>query len=686
MKENAHLLCTGDYDIMDIQLSISLLASDCPAALERCLNSLKPLMMQVPCELIVVMTGTDKKIREIASNYTEQIVPFTWCDDFSAARNAGLRLAHGEWFLYIDDDEWFEDTAEICNFFLSGEYRKYGEATYKQRNYLDWDGTVYSDFRALRMVRLVPESRFINPIHEELVPRYTPCKDLDVFVHHYGYIKNKKRVNTEKASRNLTLLLEDIRKRPSYTKNYVQIVQEYRQAHDWEKAEEYCRKGLKYCRKAELLPFRRWLQADLIELVYAKGDYPKAEEEILTILRQYKPCEMVRLVAYLTLNKIYIKLHRPEDALSYGVRYEETLAYMDRNPELWRQQECGYLSELKLKHPNALYKIRINCVEQALSCGNTEQAIFFLSLLPWGEETEIQGFYPIFDFLKDKYADLFGDILKAFPADSPYLLLQQAIHTADTETKERQALLERCMRDTQSYHLQYQVVKEAILSKAGLAEIVTVFELEHWKTCAAEIVNDLPDTELPKVWDALTSLKRQAGFHALLLEWGLRERRLIRGYLTGHEFIHALKKYIECILTYYREQYCEEMFQDEKSKFLPKECRFGMLLSDALQKLELMELPEAVRLLREALPLNPGMTGVIHELIRLIKNLHRNPAASTGEEFQELAAQMKDVLSSMLRKKEYIQALPVMQQLCSLLPDDLELLRMRQRLLLETDV
>lgn len=111
-----------------------------------------------------------------------------------------------------------------------------------------------------------------------------------------------------------------------------------------------------------------------------------------------------------------------------------------------------------------------------------------------------------------------------------------------------------------------------------------------------------------------------------------------------------------------------------------------MLLSDALQKLELMELPEAVRLLREALPLNPGMTGVIHELIRLIKNLHRNPAASTGEEFQELAAQMKDVLSSMLRKKEYIQALPVMQQLCSLLPDDLELLRMRQRLLLETDV
>lgn len=670
---------------MGIQLSISLLASDRPAALERCLDSLKSLMMQVPCELIVVITGTDERIREISSNYTEQIISFTWCDDFSAARNAGVRLARGEWFLYIDDDEWFEDTTEICNFFQSGEYRKYGEATYKQRNYLDWQGIIYSDFRALRMVKLVPESHFINPIHEELIPRHTPCKDFGVFVHHYGYVKNKRRVNAEKASRNLTLLLEDIRRRPSYAKNYVQIVQEYRQAHDWEKAEEYCRRGLKYCRKAELLPFRRWLQTDLIELTYAKGNYPKAEEEILTILQQYKPCEIVRLVAYLTLNKIYIKLNRPEDALRYGMLYEETLTYMDQNPELWRQQECGHLSEIKVKHPNTLYRIRINCVEQALSCGNTEQAIFFLSLLPWAEEAKMQEFYPIFDYFKDNYNDLFGDILKEFPADSPYLIFQQIINTANMEKVKRRASLEECMRNTQSYHLQYQIIKGAFLSGTDMAGIVTAFELDQWKTCATEIVNDLTDTELPKAWGALASLKEHATLYALLLEWCLWERRLIREYLTGHKFICALKKYTECILTYYEEQYRAEMFQDEKRLFLPKECRFGMLLSDALLKMELLELPDAVRLLRSAIALNKKMTGVIHELIRLITKLLHNPAANTGEEFHLLASQMKDTLSSMLQKKDYEQALPVMQQLCALLPDDLELLRMRQKLLLEMD-
>ena len=102
---------------MNVQLTISVLASDRPAALERCLDSLMPLMMQVQSQLIIVVTGTDSHVREIAARYTDQIIPFAWCGDFSAARNLGLQSACGEWFLYIDDDEWFEDVTEICDFF-----------------------------------------------------------------------------------------------------------------------------------------------------------------------------------------------------------------------------------------------------------------------------------------------------------------------------------------------------------------------------------------------------------------------------------------------------------------------------------------------------------------------------------------------------------------------------------------
>ena len=109
---------------MKLPLTISLLASNRIATLERCLDSLKPLLLEVPAELIIVFTGTDERVRQVAERYTDQIVPFTWCNDFSAARNAGLKHAKGEWFLYLDDDEWFEDVTEICDFFRSGEYRQ----------------------------------------------------------------------------------------------------------------------------------------------------------------------------------------------------------------------------------------------------------------------------------------------------------------------------------------------------------------------------------------------------------------------------------------------------------------------------------------------------------------------------------------------------------------------------------
>ena len=60
---------------MKLPLTISLLASSRIRSLERCLDSLKPLLQTVPAELIVVFTGTDDGVRQVAERYTDQIVP-----------------------------------------------------------------------------------------------------------------------------------------------------------------------------------------------------------------------------------------------------------------------------------------------------------------------------------------------------------------------------------------------------------------------------------------------------------------------------------------------------------------------------------------------------------------------------------------------------------------------------------
>lgn len=46
---------------MKLQLSISLLLSDTSRAAKKCLDSLVPILNQIPSELIIVFTGNDRR-------------------------------------------------------------------------------------------------------------------------------------------------------------------------------------------------------------------------------------------------------------------------------------------------------------------------------------------------------------------------------------------------------------------------------------------------------------------------------------------------------------------------------------------------------------------------------------------------------------------------------------------------
>ena len=213
---------------MKLQLTISLLVSDRKETLKRCLDSIVPLLEEVSSELLIVFTGKDEEVLEIAKQYTSHIIPFTWCDDFSKARNAGLTRASGEWFLYLDDDEWFEDVTEIIEFFKSGEYRSYETATYVQRNYDDWEGRFYNDAQVGRMCRLTPDIRFVSPIHEGLYPFGDSRKILKSYVHHYGYVETgSASEGRKKFERNSALLRKVYEENPS-AHICMQLAQEYR--------------------------------------------------------------------------------------------------------------------------------------------------------------------------------------------------------------------------------------------------------------------------------------------------------------------------------------------------------------------------------------------------------------------------------------------------------------------------
>ena len=663
---------------MKIQLSISMLASDRSVSLERCLDSLQPLLMQVPSELIIVFTGTDERVREIASRYTDKIIPFTWCDNFSAARNVGLWAAKGEWFMYIDDDEWFDDVTEIRDFFLSGEYRSYGFACYIQRNYVDWEGIHYSDYHAFRMSRMNPGIAFQNTIHEELVPRMNPCKYFDAYVHHHGYVSDSGTTSLEKALRNTPLLEKSIQERPKYIKNYLQIVQEYVIAGEWKKAEEYCRKGRELCQPTNENDYWRWLQMKLVEILHESGDWQGAEKESLRMLEEEDPCELVKLELYIHLIAIYVERNSAEEIVRYGKEFEETLAYMDKNPEVWSRQSYAEMTERKVKVPSRLNHIRMNCIGSALKLGDISQAAYFLKLLPWDEEYWMQRYYQIFDQWRQQYKESgeFVKLLDDFPEESPYTLLQRAILCGASEG------LIRCLEKTESFYLQYQAVEAAVKSQIDPSPLAKTLDLDTWQRCAQSLMNCIPKDETEKLWRALEDMKQgEAAVHGLWLEKLLREKAMIRREYRNCELFETLSAYIQCILQYYREQYREELFCKERYNILPKDCRFAILADEAMGKIEEMKLPEAVRLLRSALKFAPSMTGVIREVTRHMATRMAAPKQAVGEEFRTLAVQMKGALKTMIDSGQYEEALSVITQLTPLLPEDLDLLRMRQNVL-----
>lgn len=668
---------------MNVPLTISLLASSRIATLERCLDSLKPLLQKVPAELIVVFTGTDERVRQVAERYTDHIIPFTWCNDFSAARNVGLREAKGEWFMYLDDDEWFEDVEEICEFFRSGDYQRYNCATYVQHNYLDWNGITYMDYSAFRMAKRRKELEFVNPIHEELAPVYQPCKHFRSYVHHYGYLKDVQKKSEGKGKRNIPLLLKDIEKRPDYVKNYLQLTQEYCTEEKWKEAEEACREGRRLCPATEF-QFESWLQFNLVYVIYKMGDYERAEQEGERILKKERPSEVARVNILILLANACVENHKLDKALEYGIAFEELFDYLEKHPRLWEKQEYGDLNRDRVTTPGFLYPTRLNCVNAALSFQNYERAEFFLKLLPWEEEYMIQLYYPKLDLWKKVYAPHMQRLLAGLPYESSYLLFQKLLFEESGEEGEKKQdvfLFRRCLKEIDQPYLQRQLVEKAIWELRDFSALLERLDLDYWKACITEIVKDVPFAENEKLWEARRTLFSNHPLQGWCMEKLLLEKELTRGFQMKEEMKASLKQYAQSIADYYQRQYQETMFTKEMGYLLPADCRLALVVLEALERWEQGQLVETIRLFRSALKIQPRITGVVLEILRHLKNEIEQPAPVTGGEFEQLAVQMKIVLRTMIEGGQYQEAEGVLAQLLSLLPGDMELLKLQQMLL-----
>lgn len=670
---------------MNIQLTISLLASNRGAMLKRCLESIKPLLAEVSSELIIVYTGDSAQVLETAKEYTDVIIPFRWCNDFSAARNVGLKQAKGQWFLYLDDDEWFEDVSEICQFLKNGEEKHYNSAFYIQRNYDDLNGLSYMDAHVGRMIRISPEVRFERAIHENLVPFRNPVKYFNAFVHHYGYCRCGKEKEYKKAGRNIPMLEQEIHKHPMEGHNYVQLAQEYYICKEYEKAEEYCIKGREiYCKSDRITSAEHWITALLPNIIKLQGEMRRAFDMGEKIIAEEKPCELVTTQICLCLIEFSKELKEYEKGITYTGLLREKLTTLEQNPELGMQQQAGTLSVPVVKS-QLLYRYA-DALECAVKLKDKKQIWEILSWFPWKEKGQRDdAFYPILEQWKNENTEQISMILECFhelPYADPYLTLQRFLYAEHMgKLEEAEDFFNKCA-ETSTELLKTQLFEAAVRNGYNISKLLEQMDLSAWESCLEKIIGNIEIDDEESIIK-LISLAGEDTLYGLLVQYKLLERNICRNMVLGDTWQEDWKSYVESGLVYYQNLYNQELFEGDAVKYLPEKCRFLLLLWDAEAYFSESNYTECIRSLSEALALRPEAPVLIERILSRVQKEIGKSVQPQGAEIQALGVQLKKAVWDLVVAGQYAEAWKIVMQLMQLMPEDLELIKIKQRILRE---
>ncbi len=361
----------------NILLTISLLVSNRLDTIRNCMESLCPILEQIPSELIVVDTvgeeNSDGSLA-IAKEYATKVVHFPWCNDFAAARNAGLSRAEGQWFLFLDDDEWFEDVEEIIRFFRTGEYVNYNSATYQIRNYTNREGTTYNIAVLSRIIRRTADTCFVGRIHETFNEIKLPCKDFSSYAHHYGYVYDNAEEKLAHQKRNVELLKKELEQDPENLRYRAQMALELAN-YDNEGPLAFCEETFELCGKERQKNHFQWQLSLVFRLYEALGKKSAtADAKYVELKENFGYNETSENAISYQMVRIHLINNVPEKAYPYAVKYFKTLRFLQEHPEQKQLQMTADFSRyqnraayLEMLHFGAYSAWRAKAYEDAWS-------------------------------------------------------------------------------------------------------------------------------------------------------------------------------------------------------------------------------------------------------------------------------------------------------------------------------
>ena len=705
---------TKDTDFIKspVKLTISLLVSNQIGTIRKCMESLKPILDAVPSELIVVDTvgpeNSDGSL-DIAREYADQVVRFEWCDDFAAARNAGLSRAKGEWFLFVDDDEWFNDPTEIIEFFTSGEEKKYNFTQYAVRSYENEAMTIYSDSWVTRMARRTKETKFVHAVHEMLTPIYSPEKKFtSCYAHHVGYIFKSQEEKTKHFHRNVEPLLDELEKYPDDIRLIMQLVQEYQFHGDFETVIKYCRQGETANEDAKFDLMWNYVVTALVRALIMLGQQEEALSEAHRLMEHPRLNDLARVNLFYLMVNAAEHLKDYETALEYAKKYCQLADYFDAHPDRLMNQVMLTQGDILLEsnRKNIHRAIFLNCKRLE----RFEELCKFVDHLSWDKEYMKDKMYCFltleavdqtgnYDCLTGVLTKLLenGGIPPEFMSvirqvcNNPdekrrYHYRKSLVKTGSTEPEflvwkawcaqedgeDVQAILQECL----DHGIDCAVPRQDLLVvclKARLdpSPFLAPLYLEDWVAAFQRLVQNTLDLQglLTLADRGLFPVSREKFY---LLAKMIYQRFLKDTHTPQDKLWNMTEAYVRYTLLYSREIYQEQLLTVEHRQNIPREVVFVLFLQKALESREQKSLQGTLDALKQSVEAYPPMKDFVNRLLDSIQE-ELDQAKEQQSEFTALGEQVKKEIYRLIAMGEKIRAGEVLEQLKALIPNDPEL-------------
>lgn len=709
-------------------VSISMLVSNGRRdTIERCMESLVPLRRAVSSELILVDTGCTDGSIEIAEKYADKVVRFTWCNDFSAARNAGLCECTGEWFLYLDDDEWFEDVTELIDFFQSGEYKHFDTLWYLQRNYDDFEGTNYIDAYVGRTVRLTPETRFHGKIHEWLEPFPRRIRQTGVYVHHYGYVYKTEEERQRHLQRNLFLEEEAVREDPEDIRMCSQLVQEYRAAKRYEDARELCRSALERTKYPVENSFVQFLLLVFPRIYAEQGNYEKAMEEFERLEREKMLLHQTKLGLFFEKSRALEKLGRKDEMFQTCKNYLEEY---DVVPKAGAPAELPIMDFVNYVSGLCRQKIVFRGISGILKYGDYAPAEYFFGKVDWRTEKENAG--ELIRLLLQCYirsgnaALLTKNLKRILEVEALRTLVSAALCSAYEQYPEKRALLAADLeplglrsgnfaffhlvfteaggittqQDVTDYYeksdRKYDAEVAALLfqNAALFPMVLETLSIELYTESVSLLLREMDTTAVEGLWQRLPEVlecypEEKQGFGRYAVMAAAEKRLAFASRSAGgeeddgqeavpeqaSELRKALEDYIAAV-----KQYCEALYRPELLNLtgmavLPANIRFAYAMEQAFTAEDNMAVwGEGMKQAAKEYPaMLPVVRGLLAERKRAEaaaqkqKNSTAGSPGSAQKEFLALAEQLKALAQKLLAEGKKEEADAILSELAAML-------------------